>query len=141
MTSQPVWPLIYKPTFNASTASRPLVLAMLSIAACTSRGVLPPNTPSQTLHAEALKAVEGRPQEASIELIQTYILLGLRQSGAGMKISAYAFAGRASRMTLELGLHLMPVGSSRETVGSNFTSGTLKRGGRGRRCRFTSRGE
>ncbi|KAL1411965.1 hypothetical protein Q8F55_002958 [Vanrija albida] len=103
-----VWPLIYKPMFNPHTASAPLLLAMLAISACVAT---PPLGPKDGVDANKLfkMAETALPaNESRLDLIQALLLLSLRQTGCGDKRSAFAYAGRASCMCLNLGLNLAP---------------------------------
>ncbi|WWD15628.1 hypothetical protein CI109_100050 [Kwoniella shandongensis] len=103
-----VWPLIYKPTFNPHTTSLPLLLSMLAIASC----INPPHStndfPTDRLYRMAEQAVHEARSECRIDLIQSLILLSLRQTGCGDKQSAALLAGQASSMALIMGLNLAP---------------------------------
>jgi hypothetical protein len=46
--------------------------------------------------------------ECRVDIIQSLILLSLRQTGCGDKHSAFTYAGRACCMALNLGLNLAP---------------------------------
>lgn len=106
-----MWPLIYKPMFHPHTTSQPLLLAMLAIAAC----VAPPPEAQEALGIDkdklfqmAESALHRCRIECRVDIIQSLILLSLRQTGCGDKHSAFTYAGRACCMALNLGLNLAP---------------------------------
>ncbi|WVQ99788.1 hypothetical protein IAU59_006930 [Kwoniella sp. CBS 9459] len=111
-----VWPLIYKPTFNAHTTSPPLLLSMLAIASCVTVSSVSPSGseedgydfPSARLFRMAEQSVYECRNECRIDLIQSLVLLSLRQTGCGDKQSASTYAGRACCMALNMGLNLAP---------------------------------
>ncbi|WVR04518.1 hypothetical protein IAU60_001522 [Kwoniella sp. DSM 27419] len=103
-----VWPLVYKPTFNPHTASLPLLLSMLAIAACVTPAVDGEATPADRLFRMAEKSVHECRNDCRIDIIQALILLSLRQTGCGDKRSASMYAGRACCMALNMGLNLAP---------------------------------
>ncbi|KAK8870076.1 hypothetical protein IAR55_000646 [Kwoniella newhampshirensis] len=117
-----VWPLIYKPTFNPHTTSPPLILSMLAIASC----ITPPNStsddifPADRLFHMAEQAVHESRNECRIDLIQSLILLSLRQTGCGDKQSAAMLAGRACSMALIMGLNLAPTSLSSSPMGASL---------------------
>ncbi|KAL7418775.1 hypothetical protein Q5752_006458 [Cryptotrichosporon argae] len=104
-----VWPLIYKPLFSPHTVSSPLLLSMLAIAVCVS-SPLPTDggVDGDALFRMAESSLHHCRQENRVDLIQALILLSLRQTGCGDKNSAFAYAGRACCMALNLGLNLAP---------------------------------
>ncbi|CAK9784722.1 unnamed protein product [Cutaneotrichosporon oleaginosum] len=106
-----VWPLIYKPLFHIQTTSPPLLLAMLAIASC----VAPPDSvhgvDTDKLFHMAERQMHHCRMESRIDLIQSLILLSLRQTGCGDKHMAFSYAGRACCMALNLGLNLSPANS------------------------------
>ncbi|BEI91542.1 uncharacterized protein CcaverHIS019_0403620 [Cutaneotrichosporon cavernicola] len=105
-----VWPLIYKPMFNPHATSAPLLLAMLSIAACVTLPSGKDGLDSDKLFAMAESALHHDRTESRIDILQALMVLSLRQTGCGNKRSAFAYGGRASIMALNLGLHLAPSG-------------------------------
>nr|XP_019043789.1 hypothetical protein I302_07059 [Kwoniella bestiolae CBS 10118]OCF22719.1 hypothetical protein I302_07059 [Kwoniella bestiolae CBS 10118] len=126
-----VWPLIYKPTFNPHTTSAPLLLSMLAIASCVTRPGS--NTTSPTSHNDedsvesfpadrlfrmAEKSLRECHNDHRIDLIQSLLLLSLRQTGCGDKQSASMYAGRACSMALNMGLNLMPIPANSNPLGT-----------------------
>ncbi|KLT40640.1 hypothetical protein CC85DRAFT_249026 [Cutaneotrichosporon oleaginosum] len=105
-----VWPLIYKPMFNPHATSAPLLLAMLSIAACVTLPAGKDGLDSDKLFEMAERALQHDRTESRIDILQALMVLSLRQTGCGNKRSAFSYAGRASIMALNLGLHLTPSG-------------------------------
>ncbi|WWC93542.1 hypothetical protein V866_000377 [Kwoniella sp. B9012] len=106
-----VWPMIYKPTFNPRTTSAPLLLSMLAIASCVTR----PGSgsfPADRLFLMAETSLRECHNDHRIDLIQSLLLLSLRQTGCGDKQSASMYAGRACSMALNMGLNLVPIGET-----------------------------
>lgn len=96
--------------FNPHTTSAPLLLAMLSIAACVTLPNGKDGLDSDKLFAMAESALHHCRTESRIDILQALMVLSLRQTGCGDKRSAFSYAGRASIMALNLGLHLSPTG-------------------------------
>ncbi|WWC67790.1 uncharacterized protein I206_101703 [Kwoniella pini CBS 10737] len=105
-----VWPLVYKATFNPHTAPSPLLLSMLAIAACVTPLKDGDSFPSERLFRMAEQSLHESRNECRIDLIQSLLLLSLRQTGCGDKQSASMYAGRACCMALNMGLNLAPGG-------------------------------
>ncbi|OCF39477.1 hypothetical protein I317_06695 [Kwoniella heveanensis CBS 569] len=130
-----VWPLIYKPTFNAYTASPPLLLSMLAIASCVTISSASPtgseedgyDFPSARLFRMAEQSVYECRNECRIDLIQSLVLLSLRQTGCGDKQSASTYAGRACCMALNMGLNLAPNPIGRNTGPSRSHNDTVEK--------------
>lgn len=108
---QNVWPLIYKPLFHIQTTSPPLLLAMLAIASCVAQPDPGHGVDGEKLFQMAERSMHHCRMEARIDLIQSLILLSLRQTGCGDKHMAFSYAGRACCMALNLGLNLAPANS------------------------------
>lgn len=102
--------MIYKPLFNAQTASPPLLLSMLAIAACvsTKEKTAFSDWDEDKLFRRAESSLHHCRMESRIDIVQALILLSLRQTGCGDKRSAFSYAGRACCMALNLGLNLAP---------------------------------
>nr|ODN86946.1 hypothetical protein L203_03719 [Cryptococcus depauperatus CBS 7841] len=106
-----VWPLVCKPVFNSRHTCTHLVLSMLAVAACVAPDAAIEGINSDSLFIMAEQALQRRGQEPRLDVIQSFILLSLRQTGCGDKKSAVMYANRASIMVLALGLHLDPTSS------------------------------
>lgn len=104
--TQNVWPLIYKPLFHIQTTSPPLLLAMLAIASCVAQPDPNHGVDGEKLFQMAERSMHHCRMESRIDLIQSLILLSLRQTGCGDKHMAFSYAGRACCMALNLGLNL-----------------------------------
>jgi len=109
---QNVWPLIHKSTFNPRTTPAPLLLSMLAIASCvtSSPAFEAQGFPSERLFTMAEETLHECRNECRIDIVQSLILLSLRQTGCGDKQSASTYAGRACCMVLNMGLNLSPSG-------------------------------
>ncbi|BEI86712.1 hypothetical protein CcaverHIS002_0700580 [Cutaneotrichosporon cavernicola] len=110
-----VWPLIYKPLFHIQTTSPPLLLAMLAIASCVAQPDPGHSVDADKLFHMAERQMHHCRMDARIDLIQSLILLSLRQTGCGDKHMAFSYAGRACCMALNLGLNLAPANSESPT--------------------------
>lgn len=106
--------------FHHARALPALLWAMLALAACISPSATsPPAPPSSSssaappagelsadgLFAQALSEIQRFAGESRIELVQALVLLSLRQTGNGMKSSAWNLCGQACTMAIDLGLH------------------------------------
>jgi hypothetical protein len=60
---------------------------------------------ADALFNRAMSEVQRYAGESRIELVQALVLLSLRQTGNGMKSSAWMLSGQASAMAIDLGLH------------------------------------
>ncbi|WVQ68308.1 uncharacterized protein L199_006515 [Kwoniella botswanensis] len=120
-----VWPMIYKPTFNPRTTSAPLLLSMLAIASCVTRPGSNTTSPAEAnddegsgsfpadrLFLMAETSLRECHNDHRTDLIQSLLLLSLRQTGCGDKQSASMYAGRACSMALNMGLNLVPIGET-----------------------------
>ncbi|OXB38001.1 hypothetical protein J007_02228 [Cryptococcus neoformans] len=103
-----VWPLICKPVFNPHHTSAHLLLSMLAVAVCVAPETAVDGFNSETLFAMAERALLQRRMEVRIDIIQSFVLMSLRQTGCGDKKSAAVYANRASTMAFTMGLHLDP---------------------------------
>lgn len=86
-----------------------LLWAILALAACISpAGSASTQREEMTadeLFAQAQLETQRYSGESRIELIQALVLLSLRQTGNGMKSSAWNLSGQACTMAIDLGLH------------------------------------
>ncbi|ODO09362.1 hypothetical protein I350_02962 [Cryptococcus amylolentus CBS 6273] len=101
-----VWPLVCKPVFSPHNISAHLLLSMLAVAICVA-----PECAVEGFHATSLfhmaeHALLQRRNEIKVDIIQSFILMSLRQTGCGDKQSAALYANRASVMATTMGLHL-----------------------------------
>lgn len=94
--------------FNLHTTSPPLLLSILAIAACLANPRGKDGYDADKLFAMAETALHHCRNESRIDILQALMVLSLRQTGCGDKRSAFAYAGRASCMALNLGLHAAP---------------------------------
>lgn len=106
--TQNVWPLIYKPLFDIHTTPAPLLLAMISVAACVEPAIAHEGIDGAKLFAMAERSLHHCRMESRLDIVQSMILMSLRQTGCGDKGSAFLYAGRACTMALNLGLNLAP---------------------------------
>ena len=113
---QNVWPLIYKSSFSPHTASPLLLLSMLSISACISAPSPGYGHDANKLFGMAESALYQR-RDNGIDIIQSLILLSMRQTGCGDKGSAFIYAGRACAMVLNSGLNLARKDADPDSVG------------------------
>lgn len=84
---------------------------MLAIAACVapvSEAQEQSGIDKDILFQMAESALHRCRMECRVDIIQSLILLSLRQTGCGDKHSAFTYAGRACCMALNLGLNLAP---------------------------------
>ncbi|KIR26992.1 hypothetical protein I309_04159 [Cryptococcus deuterogattii LA55] len=103
-----VWPLICKPVFNPHHTSAHLLLSMLAVAICVAPEAAVGPFNSETLFVMAERALLQRRMELRVDIIQSFVLMSLRQTGCGDKMSAAIYANRASTMAFTMGLHLDP---------------------------------
>lgn len=86
-----------------------LMWSILALAACISpapSAATPPEEMSaDALFDQAVLETQRYLGESRIELVQALVLLSLRQTGNGMKSSAWIFSGQACAMAIDLGLH------------------------------------
>lgn len=95
--------------FNPHATSAPLLLSMLAIAACLERNPVAggkDGLDADKLFAMAETALHHCRNESRLDVLQALMILSLRQTGCGDKRSAFSYAGRASCMALNLGLHM-----------------------------------
>lgn len=81
---------------------------MLAVAVCVALETAVDGFNSETLFAMAERALLQRRMEVRIDIIQSFVLMSLRQTGCGDKKSAAVYANRASTMAFTMGLHLDP---------------------------------
>ncbi|KAK4688185.1 hypothetical protein P7C73_g1927, partial [Tremellales sp. Uapishka_1] len=79
---------------------------MLAIAACVNPAGTQGDLNAEKLFIMAERSLHHRRMETKVDIIQSLILLSLRQTGCGDKQSAAVYAGRACSMVLIMGLHL-----------------------------------
>ncbi|WVQ81730.1 hypothetical protein IAT38_003855 [Cryptococcus sp. DSM 104549] len=111
-----VWPLICKPVFNPHHIPAHLLLSMLAVASCVAPEAEVDGLDATTLFVMAERALLQKRMENRVDMVQSFILMSLRQTGCGDKKSAAMYANRASIMVLTLGLNLDP--------GTNVTKST-----------------
>lgn len=84
---------------------------MLAIATCVAQPDPAHCADAAKLFHMAERQMHHCRMESRIDLIQSLILLSLRQTGCGDKHMAFSYAGRACCMALNLGLNLAPANS------------------------------
>jgi hypothetical protein len=89
---------------------------MMSVAICVAPHLARNGLDSQSLFKLAEHALHRRRSESRIDVIQSLVLLSLRQTGCGDKLSAAVYCGRACSMVYALGLHLAPTGSKQSST-------------------------
>lgn len=100
--------MICKPVFNPHHTSAHLLLSMLAVAVCVAPEAAADGFNSETLFVMAERALLQRRMEIRVDIIQSFVLMSLRQTGCGDKKSAAVYANRASTMAFIMGLHLDP---------------------------------
>jgi hypothetical protein len=95
--------------FHHPRALPALMWSILALAACISPAPTA-STPAEEMTADALfdqalLETQRYLGESRIELVQALVLLSLRQTGCGMKSSAWLHCGQACAMAIDLGLH------------------------------------
>ncbi|ORY21002.1 fungal-specific transcription factor domain-domain-containing protein [Naematelia encephala] len=101
-----VWPLVHKPFFDPHKTPSHLLFSMLAVASCVAPSLTHEGFDSVVLFAMAERALHHRHMQSGLDIIQSLILLSLRQTGCGDKRSAALYAGRACIMALTMGLNL-----------------------------------
>lgn len=81
---------------------------MLAVAICVAPEAAVGPFNSETLFVMAERALLQRRMELRVDIIQSFVLMSLRQTGCGDKMSAAIYANRASTMAFTMGLHLDP---------------------------------
>lgn len=105
LTLQNLWPIVYKPHFSIASTPVPLLRAMLCVAASVISEADQDRYDTDKLFQMAEQSVKNCWAQPQLEVVQSILLLSLRQTACGDKQSAFGFTAQACTLALSLGLN------------------------------------